>query len=210
MAAPEQVALPAVHGSGELPGDLVLPSRQAPLVVFAHGAGSSRRSPRNRWVAEQLQDAGIGTLLMDLLTEHEEVEDAHGELRFNIPLLTARVLGVLDWWRAPAGLFGASTGAAAALGAAGQRPEQVRAVVSRGGRPDLTAEPLEHVRAPTLLIVGGADPEVLELNRRTAERLPGEHELRVVEGATHLFEEPGALEQVSTAATGWFRAHLGT
>lgn len=209
MAAPERVSLPVAHGSGELVADLTRPEPAAPLVVFAHGSGSSRLSPRNRWVAEQLQESGFGTLLVDLLTTQEEDEDAHAELRFNIPLLTVRVLGVLDWWRGPAGLFGASTGAAAALGAAGRRPEQVRAVVSRGGRTDLTAEPIENVRAPTLLIVGRHDPEVLEMNRSTAGRLPGEHELRVVEGATHLFEEPGALEQVATAATDWFRAHLG-
>ena len=208
MAEAEQVSLPVVHGTGELIGDLTLPDRSGPLVVFAHGSGSSRHSSRNRWVAEQLQEAGIGTLLMDLLTPDEDRADVHAELRFNIPLLTVRVLGVLDWWRGPAGLFGASTGAAAALGAAARRPDVVQAVVSRGGRPDLASEALQNVRAPTLLIVGGSDMEVLELNRRTAEQLRAPHDLHVVDGATHLFEEPGALEQAATVATSWFTQYL--
>ncbi|MCA1189686.1 dienelactone hydrolase family protein [Saccharopolyspora sp. 6T] len=207
MAEPEQVAVPAAHGSGALAADLVLPQPDSPLVVFAHGSGSSRHSERNRWVAARLQEAGLGTLLLDLLTDDECERDAHGEQRFNIPLLTVRVLGVLDWWRGPLSLFGASTGAAAALGAAARRPDSVRAVVSRGGRPDLTTEPLDQVRAPTLMLVGGSDPEVLELNRRTAGHLSAEHELQVVPGATHLFEEPGALAEVARATTTWFTTH---
>ncbi|GAB2682090.1 hypothetical protein GCM10027271_49370 [Saccharopolyspora gloriosae] len=208
MAEPEQVSLPAVHGASALTGDLALPHDEAPLVIFAHGSGSSRHSERNRWVAARLQEAGFGTLLMDLLTDEECERDAHGEMRFNIPLLTVRVLGVLDWWGRPAGLFGASTGAAAALGAAARRPDGVRAVVSRGGRPDLATGPLAELRAPTLLIVGGADPEVLELNRRAAAGLTAPHELHVVDGATHLFEEPGALDRVAGEACEWFTAHL--
>ncbi|WP_243789077.1 dienelactone hydrolase family protein [Saccharopolyspora gloriosae] len=210
MAEPEQVSLPAVHGAGALTGDLTLPHDEAPLVVFAHGSGSSRHSERNRWVAARLQEAGFGTLLLDLLTDEECDRDAHGEMRFNIPLLTVRVLGVLDWWRRPVGLFGASTGAAAALGAAARRPDDVRAVVSRGGRPDLASESLSGLRAPTLLIVGGSDPEVLELNRRVAGKLTAPHDLHVVEGATHLFEEPGALSRVADEAASWFTAHLAS
>ncbi|MFR9729332.1 dienelactone hydrolase family protein [Saccharopolyspora sp. MS10] len=208
MADPEPVALPAAHGHEPLAGDLARPEEGARLVVFAHGSGSSRHSERNRWVAARLREAGFGTLLLDLLTQEECDRDAHGELRFNIPLLTVRVLGVLDWWREPVGLFGASTGAAAALGAAVRRPEQVPAVVSRGGRPDLCAEPLGDLRAPALLIVGGADPEVLELNRSAAAKMTAPHELHVVPGATHLFEEPGALPEVASAAAAWFTTHL--
>ena len=214
-----EVSVPAA-GAGrddELIADLALPQDRRGLVVFAHGSGSSRRSSRNRWVAGQLQDTGLGTVLMDLLTAEEGLRDERtAEYRFDIGLLTRRVLGVMDWisaqdWgsRLTLGLFGASTGAAAALGAAAHRPESTYAVVSRGGRPDLASEHLELVRAPTLLIVGGRDPEVLSLNRKAAEHLWAPHQVEVVEGATHLFEEPGALKQVAEAATWWFQEHLG-
>ncbi len=214
------VSLPASDGGelggGELAGDLIVPEAAAGLVVFAHGSGSSRHSSRNRWVAGELRRAGLGTLLMDLLTAEEDRRDARtGQWRFDISLLTRRVLGVLDWLseqdgvrQLPLGLFGASTGAAAALGAAAARHDAVRAVVSRGGRPDLASEDLSAVRAPTLLIVGGRDAEVLGFNRRAAEQLSAPQEIRVVEGATHLFEEPGALDTVAAAAADWFGRHL--
>lgn len=215
----QPVSLPAVGGESgaELSGDLAVPETAHGLVVFAHGSGSSRHSSRNRWVAGQLRRVGLATLLMDLLTaEEERLDAAGGEWRFDIDLLVRRVLGVIDWLpqqqrtrSLPLGLFGASTGAAAALGAAAHRPEVTRAVVSRGGRPDLASESLARVRAATLLIVGGRDEEVLDLNRKAAEGLSGTREVRVVEGATHLFEEPGALEEVSDTAADWFRRHLG-
>jgi pimeloyl-ACP methyl ester carboxylesterase len=205
-----------VVGDAELVGDLVLPERPVGIILFAHGSGSSRRSPRNRLVADTLNEAGFGTLLLDLLTPAEEhAERLTGELRFDIGLLAHRLLAALDWLRAgPAqslriGLFGASTGAAAALGAAAERPEDVAAVVSRGGRPDLAGPALARVRAPTLLIVGGADKVVLELNRRALRLLRAEKRLVIVPGATHLFEEPGALEEVARLATDWFSHYLG-
>lgn len=184
--------------------------------MFAHGSGSSRHSSRNRWVADQLRRAGWGTLLMDLLSaEEEQVDERTRQLRFDIPLLTRRVLGVLDWlsgqdWAKGmgVGLFGASTGAAAALGAAVHRPEITRAVVSRGGRPDLASEALDAVRAPALLIVGGRDEDVLALNEQAAGKLRIAHEVRVIQGATHLFEEPGALEEVASCAADWFDKYL--
>jgi putative phosphoribosyl transferase len=213
-----EVSLPAVGTAGDedLAGSLVLPEPMPGLVLFAHGSGSSRYSRRNRWVAMQLQEAGFGTLLMDLLTGEEAERDAQTALlRFDIPLLIDRVLGVMDWlaqneWTrdAPLGVFGASTGAAAALGAAASRPDITRAVVSRGGRPDLVSEQLDAVLAPTLLIVGARDPEVLALNRQAAAKLRVLHEVHIVPGATHLFEEPGALREVSIAAVDWFRLHL--
>ena len=199
---------------GELVGDLVVPQHARGLVVFAHGSGSSRRSPRNRWVAEQLRRARVGTLLVDLLTGGEEGDARTAELRFDIGLLSGRLSAVLDdltgqpGGELPLGLFGASTGAAAALGAAAERPGEVRAVVSRGGRPDLAPD-LRAVRAPTLMIVGGADREVLALNRRAEQQLTASSEIRVVPGATHLFEEPGALDRVAEAAADWFVRHLG-
>jgi putative phosphoribosyl transferase len=201
-------------GTHTLPGSLVLPQRATAIVLFAHGSGSSRHSPRNRYVAETLNRSGLGTLLFDLLTPEEEA--GRTASRFDIPLLATRLLGATSWaaaqaeTRAPSiGYFGASTGAAAALVAAAERPSLVGAVVSRGGRPDLAGEALDHVRAPTLLIVGGADREVLELNRRAWIRLRGQSQLTVVPGATHLFEEPGALEEVASLAAGWFIGHLG-
>lgn len=207
------VSIPA--GDARLEGELVVPAGAAGIVVFAHGSGSSRHSPRNRMVAATLEEAGIGTLLVDLLTRAEEKADRlGGEYRFDIPLLGGRLVAIVDWLRRdrgsplPIGLFGASTGAAAALVAAAERPEDIAAVVSRGGRPDLAGPALRRVRAPTLLIVGGADEQVLELNRRALALLPGEKLLAVVPGATHLFEEPGALEQVARLAADWFSRHL--
>ena len=196
----------------QLAGSLVLPEHAAGLVAFAHGSGSSRFSPRNTFVARQLNQAGIGTLLMDLLTEDE---DRRYETRFDIDLLTARLLKATDWLQTqPAtkdlalGYFGASTGAAAALKAAAVRTAAIRAVVSRGGRPDLAEEALAKVQSPTMLIVGGNDPVVLQLNRAAFEQIPGEKELTIVPGATHLFEEPGTLEKVAHLATNWFKRHL--
>ena len=197
-------------------GDLVVPDRAHGLVLFAHGSGSSRMSPRNRAVAAALQGAGLGTLLLDLLTLEEERDDiASARWRFDIDLLAERLVRATDWAHgfAPTshlvlGYFGASTGAAAALVAASRRPDLVRAVVSRGGRPDLAASILESVRAPTLLIAGGDDHEVLALNHTAQKRLTAPSDLVVVPHATHLFEEPGALEQVARAAIDWFDRHL--
>ena len=199
-----------------LNGDLSLPADARGLVVFAHGSGSSRHSSRNRAVAEVLQHAQLGTLRLDLLTEREELVDTTtAEYRFDIPLLAGRVVAVLDWAQAhpqtsslPLGLFGASTGAAAAVIAAAMRPAITRAVVSRGGRPDLAEASLDVLTAPTLLIVGGRDDVVIQLNREAFARLTGPKELRIVPGATHLFEEPGALEQVSRLARDWFVRYL--
>ncbi|GAA4429335.1 dienelactone hydrolase family protein [Georgenia halophila] len=189
-------------GDATLDADLTTPDVARAVVVFAHGSGSSRHSPRNRHVAGALQQAGCATLLMDLLTaEEEHVDLATGELRFDIGLLAGRLVAAVDWWTAdadelPVVTFGASTGAAAALITAADRPEQIVGVVSRGGRVDLAGAALGRVVAPTLLVVGEADPQVLELNRRAAERLRGPVDVEVVAGATHLFEEPGALDAV--------------
>ena len=199
-----------------LEGDLAVPTGPRGLVVFAHGSGSSRFSPRNRFVAERLQQVQFATLLLDLLTPEEEREDQRtGRLRFDIPLLTERVLRAVDWVAAHpelrdlrVGLFGASTGAAAALRAAAAAPDRVAAVVSRGGRPDLALEALPRVQAPTLLIVGGADEPVLRLNQQAAALLACHHRLEVIPGAGHLFEEPGALEQVAQLAADWFARYL--
>lgn len=197
-----------------LAGDLVVPDGARGVVAFAHGSGSSRHSPRNRSVAEVLQQAGLGTLLFDLLTMDEERVDAvTAEHRFDIPLLGRRLVAAVDWLGGhpataalPVGLFGASTGAAAALVAAAERPERVRAVVSRGGRPDLAGGGgvLSRVRAPVLLVVGGEDHEVLRLNEQAAAMLAAPHSVHVVPGATHLFEEPGTLAQAAAAARDWF------
>ena len=199
-----------------LNGDLSLPADARGLVVFAHGSGSSRHSSRNRAVAEALHQGRLGTLLLDLLTEHEERSDeVTAEFRFDIPLLGERVIAAVDWTAAheptsplPLGLFGASTGAAAALIAAAKRPKKVRAVVSRGGRPDLAADALEAVQAPTLLIVGGNDEPVIELNEQAKRRMRTIARIEIVPGATHLFEEHGALEQVERLAADWFREYL--
>lgn len=221
------MALPIGDRGGEQPvriptddavldGDLALAAAARGVVVFAHGSGSSRFSPRNRHVAARLQAGGLATLLMDLLTPEEERVDAvTRELRFDIPLLARRLVGAIDWLTQqpetaplPVGTFGASTGAAAALIAAAERPDVVRAVVSRGGRPDLAGDALDRVRAPTLLIVGELDPAVIELNQQALECLPGQKALEIVPGATHLFEEPGTLAQVARLAGEWFEAHL--
>lgn len=202
--------------SAVLHGDLVLPEGSGGLVVFAHGSGSSRHSPRNRHVAERLQRDGLGTLLLDLLTESEEAAERQtGHLRFDIELLAGRLTDTVAWLEGQMeleatriGYFGASTGAGAALVAAARQPERIGAVVSRGGRPDLAAEALPHVLAPTLLIVGGRDPTVLDLNRQAGEQLRCEHRLEIVPGATHLFEEPGTLDQAAHLAADWFSTHL--
>jgi putative phosphoribosyl transferase len=193
-------------------GDLHVPSGARGVVAFAHGSGSSRHSSRNQQVAHALVDAGFATLLMDLLTTREEAIDIRTrELRFDIGLLAGRVARAIDWLRddarvggLPIGLFGASTGAAAALVAAAERPDTVASVVSRGGRPDLAGDALPEVAAPTLLIVGGADVPVIGMNEDAMARMPGEVSLEIVPGATHLFEEPGALEQVADLATDHF------
>ncbi|MEN3307755.1 MAG: hypothetical protein V7603_3957 [Micromonosporaceae bacterium] len=203
-------------------GDLALPAtvggagRTHGTVLFAHGSGSSRQSPRNQMVARHLQDCGFATVLLDLLSEQEEVGDAKtGRYRFDVGMLTDRLTAAIDWLLARPeqypgnlGLFGASTGAAAALAAAARRPEAVRAVVSRGGRPDLADQALAQVWAPTLLIVGGADQAILELNRQAEAVLGDRARLVVVPGATHLFVEPGALEQVADLAGDWFDLYL--
>jgi pimeloyl-ACP methyl ester carboxylesterase len=199
-----------------LDADLAMPEAARGVVLFAHGSGSSRHSPRNRYVATELHASGLATVLADLLTPAEEQVDARtGQLRFDIGLLALRVTFLTDWLAGyqdmaglPIGLFGASTGAAAALVAAARRPGSVTAVVSRGGRPDLAGEHLRSVRQPTLLIVGELDTQVIELNRRAMQRLGGETRLEIVEGASHLFEEPGALEQVARLARDWFADHL--
>ncbi|MEW2632933.1 dienelactone hydrolase family protein [Streptomyces sp. NPDC048389] len=195
-----------------LAGDLALPEAARGLVCFAHGSGSSRHSPRNRQVAEVLQRAGLATLLIDLLGEDEErVDRVTAELRFDIPLLGRRVTAATDRLgeradtaHLPLGLFGASTGAAAALVAAAKRADRVRAVVSRGGRPDLAGSALSAVRAPVLLIVGGEDRQVLGMNEQAAAELTADHQVLVIPGATHLFEEPGTLEAAADAARDWF------
>jgi pimeloyl-ACP methyl ester carboxylesterase len=203
----------AVESAGAtVTGRLTIPREPRGVVVFAHGSGSSRHSPRNRFVAEVLQAAGLGTLLFDLLTDAEERDRANV---FDIDLLAARLAGVTGWLRSargaaglPVGYFGASTGAGAALRAAADPGVDVFAVVSRGGRPDLAGEALRRVSAPTLLIVGSRDDVVLDLNRQAAAQVPGECEVVVVDGATHLFEEPGTLEQVALLARQWFTDHL--
>jgi putative phosphoribosyl transferase len=200
-----------LSGGPALAADLHIPAGARGIVVFAHGSGSSRRSPRNIEVARTLHYAGLGTLLFDLLTDAEERRDAvDASLRFDIAFLTERLTAVVDEVKTrpdtaalPIGLFGASTGAAAALGTAAARPEAIASVVSRGGRPDLAPD-LAGVRAPTLLLVGSRDTQVIELNRSAAAQLGGPHELYIVEGATHLFEEPGTLDVVAERAAAWF------
>jgi putative phosphoribosyl transferase len=208
------VQVPA--GSVTLEGNLTLPEQSRAIVLFAHGSGSSRHSPRNRYVARVLNEAKLATLLIDLLTLHEEVIDARtAQLRFDIDLLAERLVDATDWLsqfpdtkHLRIGYFGASTGAAAALAAAAIRPDAVGAIVSRGGRPDLAGVALIHVRAPTLLIVGENDDQVIQLNREALEQLRCEKRLIIVPGATHLFEEPGALDEVARLARDWFHRHL--
>jgi putative phosphoribosyl transferase len=210
VSGDREVVIPAERR--QLPGRLTVPSGARGLVVFAHGSGSGRHSPRNQAVARALNDAGLGTLLFDLLSPEEEADRANV---FDIPLLAGRLGAATAWLRdqedapkLPIGLFGASTGAGAALWAAAEPDSPVRAIVSRGGRPDLALPRLAAVRAPTLLIVGGRDAAVLEMNRDAARRLSCEHRIEVVPGATHLFEEPGALEAVAALAARWFLEHL--
>ncbi len=201
-----------------LEGSLTIPESATGLVVFAHGSGSSRHSPRNRFVAESLRRQGLGTLLIDLLTEEEEHVDVRtSQLRFDIDMLAGRLVAAADWLsRRDAtrhlriGFFGASTGAGAALVAAAERPDLIGAVVSRGGRPDLAGAALARVAAPTLLIVGGEDDVVIDLNRAALTRMRCEVRLEIIPGATHLFEEPGALARVADLAGAWFSRHLST
>ena len=196
----------------EVEGILSVPTDVHGLVLFAHGSGSTHRSPRNRMVADTLNEGGLATLLVDLLTpDEQQVDFQTARLRFDIPFLGGRLTDIADWvndqaelHRLPLGLFGASTGAAAALLTAVDRPDMVRAVVSRGGRPDLASEAIEQVRSPVLLIVGGSDSAVIELNKRAMAKMRCAHQLKIVPGATHLFEEPGTLEQVAKLANDWF------
>lgn len=208
------VTIPGAEAA--LGGELTVPHAACGLVVFAHGSGSSRHSPRNRFVAGELQRAGLATLLIDLLTADEERSDARsGHLRFDIGFLAQRLESAMAWaaggpttHELRIGCFGASTGAAAALVAAARSPDTVKAVVSRGGRPDLAGSFLLRVQAPTLLIVGGNDRTVLNLNRTALEVIPAEKRLEIVPGASHLFEEPGTLEEAAVLATDWFTQHL--
>ncbi|MGZ3509866.1 MAG: dienelactone hydrolase family protein [Vulcanimicrobiaceae bacterium] len=212
------VAIPVSIPSGkaQLNGDLTLVDDAQGLVLFVHGSGSSRFSTRNRRVARALNDGGLATLLADLLTPEEEAVDAHtAALRFDIPMLAERTVRMIDWARShesvdflPVGLFGASTGAAAAIIAASRRPNETSAVVSRGGRVDLAGSSLDEIRAPLLMIVGGLDFPVIDLHRSVLPRIKCEHHYVVIPGATHLFEEPGALDAVADLATGWFQQHL--
>jgi dienelactone hydrolase len=203
-------------GGMTLDGTLTVPPEPPGVVLFAHGSGSSRHSPRNRFVAGYLHESGLATLLMDLLTPEEEAIDARTrQIRFDIELLAERLVGAIDWLAGyentrglPVGLFGASTGGGAALVAAAVRPDQTAAVVSRGGRPDLAGDALPEVRAPTLLIVGGDDEPVIQLNRRAMARMQAPVTLEIVPGATHLFEEPGTLEPVAELARDWLARHL--
>jgi pimeloyl-ACP methyl ester carboxylesterase len=203
-------------GTAFVDGDLVVPHSATGLVLFAHGSGSSRFSTRNRAVAQALEHGGFATLLLDLLTRSEESVDLRtAEYRFDIGLLGERVVAALDWAAGaaavahlPIACFGASTGAAAALIGAAERPELVKAVISRGGRPDLADDALPKVQAPTLLVVGSEDTEVIALNRQAMRRMRAPVELAIVPGATHLFEEPGTLEQVAQLAVRWCRRHL--
>ena len=199
-----------------LPGDLGMPTDPHGIVLFAHGSGSSRRSPRNQFVARTLERRNLATLLIDLLTPEEElVDDRTAEYRFDIPMLAGRLVTIVDWLQRrketsllPIGLFGASTGGGAALIAAADRPHEIAAVVSRGGRPDLAGAALRKVTAPTLLIVGGYDAPVIEMNRSAMDEMRGEVKLEIVPGATHLFEERGTLERVADLASDWFASHL--
>lgn len=203
-------------GQADLVGDLTIPEHATGVILFAHGSGSSRHSPRNRYMAGELQQARFATLLIDLLTTAEEQVDLKTmEYRFNIDMLAQRLIGLIDWHGVysdlsslPLGFFGASTGSAAALIAAAARPDPVRAVVSRGGRPDLAVSSLSRVVAPTLLIVGGEDVPVIDWNRQALQLLKGQKKLEIIPGATHLFEEPGALEQVADLAVEWYRRYL--
>jgi putative phosphoribosyl transferase len=210
-----EVRIPA--GRATLDGNLTIPDEATALILFVHGSGSSRHSPRNQFVARTLNNAGLATLLFDLFTSEEEAIDSRtAELRFNINLLAERLVHATIWAKQQnqmrdlrIGYFGSSTGGGAALVAAAQVPRDVAAVVSRGGRPDLAGEALPKVQTPTLLIVGGNDDIVIELNEQARDQMRCEVKLEIVPGATHLFEEPGALEKVAKLASGWFVRHLG-
>lgn len=216
MTETSQARIPVERGTTCIAGDLAVPRNCRALIVFAHGSGSGRFSPRNRFVAQALNDAGFATLLADLLTPTEDAVDARtAALRFDVAMLARRLADAALWMVAmpalshlPIGYFGASTGAAAALIAAAEQPQRVFAIVSRGGRPDLADRALLQVRVPTLLVVGGADPIVLDLNRKAAKLISAETRLEVIPHATHLFEEPAALEHVAALAISWFRNHL--
>lgn len=224
MSNPTPHTVPAVRSSVRIPAgramldaDLAIPAGARGVVIFAHGSGSSRKSTRNRAVAQSLHVAGLATLLLDLLTMEEDAVDRYtAQYRFDIPLLASRLVAAIDWaveapetGALPIALFGASTGAAAALIAAAERPALVRAVVSRGGRPDLAGASLPHVRAPSLLIVGSRDVEVIALNEQAAAQMTSPREIAIVAGATHLFEEPGTLEEVEGLAAKFIRRHIG-
>ena len=216
MPAPDEGLVHVPIDSVTLDGNLLVPSGAAGIVLFAHGSGSSRFSSRNRYVASMLRAANLGTLLIDLLTGREEQRDnVTGALRFDIGMLAERLVGTVEWLRAQPGLsnrniglFGASTGAGAALVAAAEKPQLIQAVVSRGGRPDLAGTSIPLVQAPTLFIVGGDDFPVIALNREAYDQLRCERRLEIVPDATHLFEEPGALDQVAELAGSWFTRHL--
>ncbi|MEW6208598.1 MAG: dienelactone hydrolase family protein [Acidobacteriota bacterium] len=203
-------------GRVRLEGELLIPARAAGIVLFAHGSGSSRHSPRNKYVAWKMEEGGVATLLFDLLTLQEEEEDRYtGHFRFDIPLLARRLVDATNWTRSQPetenlriGYFGSSTGAAAALIAASEMKDTISAIVSRGGRVDMARSALARVKAPTLLIVGGFDETIISLNWDAYSQLRCEKELKIVEEATHLFEEPGALEQVAELATDWFQRHF--
>lgn len=212
MASFSEIEVEPIAGTTRLAGSLTIPAGDPGVVIFAHGSGSSRHSPRNRYVASVLAEAGLGTLLFDLLTPEEEADRANV---FDIGLLAGRLSQVTAWLRAqprpePIGYFGASTGAAAALCAAAEPGAEMGAIVSRGGRPDLAGSRLTAVTAPTLLIVGGADPAVLDLNRAAQAQLTCDNDLAVVPGATHLFEEPGTLAAAAELARDWFLRYLGS
>jgi len=212
----QETALKIPVGKVVVEGNLTIPSGAKGIVVFAHGSGSSRFSPRNQYVAKEFNEAKIGTLLFDLLTTEEEEQDMFtAEYRFNIELLAERLIGATEWLKKNQqtknyafGYFGASTGAAAALIGAAKLPNDISAVVSRGGRPDLAADYLPQVVAPTLLLVGGLDTEVIKLNRQAMAQMMAEKKLIIIPGATHLFEEPNKLEEVAKASKDWFLSHL--
>lgn len=213
QATRKEVNIPA--DGALLAGTFSAPADATGIVLFAHGSGSSRFSPRNRQVANALESAGFGTLLFDLLTAQEAtIDEVTRQFRFDISRLGRRLMATTDWVRArheslPLGYFGASTGAAAALIAAAERPDDVKAVVSRGGRPDLAGDALPNVRASTLLIVGGEDHQVIDLNKAALDQMRCTRRLMLIPGATHLFEEPGALDEVTRLATEWFGRYLG-
>jgi dienelactone hydrolase len=215
LAHAEQVEIPGI--TGHLSGDLIIPENASALVIFAHGSGSSRLSPRNQYVASILQEHNLATLLFDLLTPEEEILDSETRVyRFDIDLLTKRLISATDWIlrkkslrKLKLGYFGASTGAASAIRAAVLRPRFVQAVVSRGGRPDLAGDALSQLQVPTLMIVGGLDSRVIQLNAEAFERIPADKKrLEIIPGATHLFEEPGTLDAAAQHAASWFETYL--